>query len=149
MSYSKVRHKLQKLYANEIKNIIVKCKGSYILYDIYMVTNINGLWEVQRYGQHINMFDTSATAISWCLADRYGQIIIAHNLIAHDHRLQTKKNDVIIRREFLHSLTDPVRKGIALTRITNDLYICKCLKLEIEINCSSTKYIQIKGYIKQ
>ena len=149
MNYSKVKRKLKKLYENEINNIIYKRKGSYILYNIYQVTNLNGLWEVRYYGQYINMFANSSTAISWCLADKTGQIMLAHNLILQDRRLQTKKNDVIIRREYLKNEIDPNRKEIAVTRITNDLYTCKSIKLEIEFDCSSTKYIQIKGYIKQ
>jgi len=148
MNYSKVKRKLKKLYENEINNIIYKRKGSYILYNIYQVTNLNGLWEVRYYGQYINMFANSSTAISWCLADKTGQIMLAHNLILQDRRLQTKKNDVIIRREYLKNEIDPNRKEIAVTRITNDLYTCKSIKLEIEFDCSSTKYIQIKGYIK-
>lgn len=147
-NYNRVKHKLKKLYANEIKNIIVKRHGSYILYDKYVVTKLNNLWEVQRFGQHINLFDTVSTAISWCLADRTGQIMLAYNLIAQDHRLQTKKNDVIIRREYLKLESDPLRKEIALTRITNDLHTCKSIKLEIDNQVQKTKYIQIKGFLK-
>ena len=149
MNYKKIKAKIKKLHDSEAKNIIYKQKGSYILYNIYKITNLNGLWEVQKNAEVVYKFESSSTALSWCLADYNNKIMLAYNLITADRRLQFKKNDVLARKEFLKEVTDPKTKEIVLSKMLDDIHTCKTIKLEIENECYSTKYIQIKGYIKQ
>lgn len=148
MTYNKIKRKIKKLYEKERENIIIKQGNSYILYNSYKITNIDNLWEVIYNHECIHKFAMSSSALSWCLADREKQYMLADNLINSDQKLQNKRIDIIRRRRYLKNVTDPDRKAIALTRISNDVYKCKAIKIEIGLYVQMTKYIEIKGFIK-
>lgn len=139
MNYNKVKSKI-KQFSNDKKindQIIRKIKGSYHLYNIYKITNNNGIWEVRKYNQFIYGFESSATATTWCLADKTKQYMDATNIIVIDQKLQCKKLDVQLRSKWINeSDMSDERKDIALARLTQDLYICKCLRNEIDSNFS-------------
>ena len=149
MQYKKVKYKLKRLTNNKKLNeqIIRKVKKSFVLYDLYKITNLNGLWHVIKYEQYINSFDSSATAVSWCLADNINQFESAYNLVYLDRRLQQKKIDIDLRKEFLKSIEDKDRKVVAIARLSEDLYTCQSLKIDLSKYYVSTKYMQIQDFI--
>ena len=139
MTYNKIKNKIRK-FSNDPsinKNIIRKIKGSYYLYNTYKITNNNGIWEVLRNNYFVHGFESSATATTWCIADKMKQYMDAHNLIIIDQKLQRMKNDVQHRTKLINqSNLDDDRKNIAIARLTQDLHTCKCLKNEIDQNFS-------------
>lgn len=150
MHYNKVKAKLKRLANNDKLNstIIRKVKNSFIVYNIYKITNINGLWRVIKHEQVINHFDTSATALSWCVSDYSKQYMVAHHIMFLDRRLQNKKTDVLLRKQFLNNVEDSERKATAVLRITQDVGVCQSLRIEINNILYLTKYKQLQDLIK-
>lgn len=133
MSFKKLKKKLNEFARHE--QIIRKHKGSYYINDIYRITNNNGLWEVYKHKFFITRFESSATATTWCLADKVGLIMDANNLILLDHRLQNKKNNIHVQTKFLNQVDVPnFQHDVILSRIYEDVSICKNLKQEIKKN---------------
>jgi len=133
MTFNKIKNTLNKFAQNE--QIIRKHNGSYYINNIYKITNINGLWEVYKTEYYINSFESSATATSWCFADKAGWIMDANNLIIIDHKLQLRKNSIHVQTKFLNQTELPsFQHDAILSRIFEDVNTCKCIKQEINKN---------------
>ena len=137
-NYDKIKRKIKRLSNDKKLNnqIIRKIKGSYYLYNTYKITNINGSWEVQKRRDFIHGFEASSTATSWCLADRCMCIESANNFILLDKKIQRLKVDAKLRSTLIKEIIDPEKKTTVIARLTQDLYICNCLRVEIADNFS-------------
>ena len=134
-NFNKVKAKIKHFSKNKELNdqVIRKVKGSYFLYNIYKITNNNGIWEVRKYDHLVYGFESSSTATTWCLADKSKQYMDAHNLIIIDRHIQRKKTDMQFRsKQISQSDLSYDRKTIAIARLTYDLAICQNLKAEID-----------------
>jgi len=135
--FNKIRSKIKTLSNDRIlnENIIRKVKGSFLLYNVYKITNFNGEWEVIKHNSFIHRFTSSSNATSWCIADYRNKYIDAHNLIIIDHRLLTKKIEIKRRTRLLASDCLSVdARDISLARITEDLHTCRNIQVEINDN---------------
>lgn len=134
-NFNKVKSKIKQFANDKALNdkVIRKIKGSYHLYNIYKITNNNGLWEVRKHEQFIYSFESSSTATTWCLADKSKQYMDAHNLIVIDKRIQDKKQQASMRtKQISQAELSYDIKDIAIARITYDLDVCRNLKTEID-----------------
>ena len=142
MTYKKVKRKLKEFYKKEKEHIIIKKGNSYFLYDIYIITNKYNLWEVIKHKQRINFFESSATALGWCLADKDKKYMLSHNLIVNDHTIQKKINNIELYKYYLEL---GYEKNIIRARISEDLSVIGNIRNEISNDLYKYKYIKIKS----
>jgi len=149
MKYNVVKRKIKKLYNKEKNTIITKHNGIYKIGNIYEIFRINDKWKVIKYNKSINIFNSAATAISWCLANLVSNFKIANRLKHADSKLQTIKNEILVRKLFLHRYDlDKDVRSMQLMRLTDELYICKELEAQIKKYISQIKINKQKGFIK-
>jgi len=92
------------------------------------------------------VFNSSKTAVSWCIADKFRQLNLARDLLTLDQKLGNITNDISVRAAIADRSTrwefrDPV--GVKLeTKIIRK----KLLENQLSKCVDSAKYLQQRGF---
>jgi hypothetical protein len=120
--------------------------GEYEVFGRYKLINKKPQCEVWNHASLIAVFNSTRTAISWCIADKYQHYNLARQLLIADQTLGYLNNDIVARmavanrtkkiqlREDIEIKLEP--KIIRRKQLENEL--SKCVDL--------AKYLQQKGF---
>lgn len=143
--------KLQRFAEHELKrnmsNMIVElAAGSYVVFGKYHLQQNSQGCLVSTENGTVHCFDSKRNAVSWCVADKYNQIILASTILNLDRKKQALAADIHCRQSagrrsksdhFYEIINMKVQPKVALlTSVTSELE--KCI--------NSAKYMQIRGF---
>lgn len=112
----------------------------------YRIVPMNPGYNVYINDDFKAFFNSTRTAISWCVADKYQQYNLARDLLSYDSKLGNIKNDIFVRAAIANKTRDPVlRENIEIKLELKILY-----KRDIEFHLTKclnqAKYLQQKGF---
>ena len=94
----------------------------------------------------VKKFTTQRTALSWCIADRYGQIKLADNIIF----LETKKiriqDDVSAQVAHVDRFTDAEQRELVQLKLHHKQSVLNQVNEQLNKCVNLAKYWQIKGF---
>jgi hypothetical protein len=120
--------------------------GTYEVFDKYQIESLKPGFRVSIHGHEIGVFNSSKTAVSWCIADKFRQLNLARDLLTLDQKLGNITNDISVRAAIADRSTrwefrDPV--GVKLeTKIIRK----KLLENQLSKCVDSAKYLQQRGF---
>ena len=142
---------LERLFEPELdqlkKNIIYCNDGQYHVFDQYTI-NKQSTDTYLTYKQHQDPKSFSALrfALSWCIADKYGKLDLAADILNLDQQRCTILNNVKVRQKLAKKIQDPVRKEIVELKIANKKHGLVQVENQLTKCVNLAKYWQIKGF---
>jgi len=105
-TFNKVKRKLRKIAKKEFtadsNELISKIGDTYIVYNQYQIIpeeNRFNIYEKNGKLKHLVTTYTSASAISWCIADKKEEQELAHNIIECDNKIEFLLSDIAYAKQ--------------------------------------------------
>jgi hypothetical protein len=129
------------------KNVIMQEDNSYHAFSEYIITKQqDGTYIVNKGNRLIKIFSTSRYALSWCIADKYGQDKLANNIQYLDEEKIRIFADIQVRQMMSEKITDNERKEIIYIKILARKQGLKAVENRLTKCVSLAKYYQIRGF---
>jgi hypothetical protein len=142
------------LIRNELKDIMANLiwfndDGEYEVFGYYKIIPMNPGYDVWIHATHAGHFNSTRTALSWCIADKYKNYNLARELLNLDNWLNNLKNDIFVRAAVANKTQSFQLKDNIETKL--EPKIIKKKELEIALaNCvNSAKYLQQRGFANE
>jgi hypothetical protein len=146
-----LEHKVQQMLAQDLilaeSNMITP--GSPGVYDVF------GRWtlrdqqhqvEISTRDRLVGRFGNLRSALSWCIAEKYHQHELAHNIRNLDHDLQRFHAARDAYRQILARITDPQRRWVISIKGEEATLRYRQAAERMSIYVSRAKYLQIRGF---
>ena len=91
-------------------------------------------------------FNSTRTALSWCVADKYGRYNLAQDLLAFDNSLANISNDIFVRAGVANKTRDPGIKESMETKLEPKILHKRELEQQLNKCVNWAKYLQQKGF---
>jgi hypothetical protein len=91
-------------------------------------------------------FNSSRSAISWCVADKYNKLNLARDLLKFDNMLANISNDIFVRAGIANKTKDPNVKESIETKLEPKLIQKRELEQQLTKCVNWAKYLQQKGF---
>jgi hypothetical protein len=97
----------------EIKDILPNTiwkneNGTYTVFGKYRIEPAKKGYRVFCHANEIGVFNSTKTALSWCIADKYQNYTLARDLLATDIKLAHLTNDIAVRAAMGDRSKDPL-----------------------------------------
>jgi len=147
MTYNKIKKKIKKYYKKE-KKVIEFNDNIYTIYKKYLVFKVEDYWAVvfkNNPESLINAFDTSSSALGWCLLHYDKRFDEAHGLIYYDNIIQTKKQDIKQFKGHIEINDDEKMHCVLFSRIIETIHQYKIIMKLIDKLLCRYKSTTING----
>ena len=140
--------KLMQQEFDQIKdNLIFSADGLYHVFDSYTITPKNKeSFEVARPRRDVKTFGSLRVALSWCIADKYRQLALAHSLQNLDQEKQRIYTDIVVRQAVSKRMQDPDQAEFTQLKITMKKNHLSRVEQQLTKCVNLAKYWQIQGF---
>lgn len=123
--------------------------GDYELFGKYKIIPLKPGYQVCYCDQEVEVFSSTRTALSWCIADKYSNYTLAQKLLTIDRKLELLKNDIFVRSAVAdRSKQAQFREDIS-TKLETKIIYKKVLEIELTKCVNWAKYRQQRGFINE
>ena len=91
-------------------------------------------------------FNSTRTAISWCVADKYHKFNLARDLLLFDNMLSNINNDIFVRAGVANKTSNPDTKEKIETKLEPKILQKRTLEQQLSKCVNWAKYLQQKGF---
>lgn len=91
-------------------------------------------------------FTTQRTALSWCIADRYGQIKLADDIIFLETKKMRMQDDVSAQVDHVDRFTDFEQRELVRLKLHHKQSVLHQVNEQLNKCVNLAKYWQIKGF---
>lgn len=91
-------------------------------------------------------FNSTRTAISWCVADKYQRFNLARDLLLFDNMLANINNDIFVRAGVANKTRDHNTKENIETKLEPKILQKRALEQQLSKCVNWAKYLQQKGF---
>ena len=120
--------------------------GSYSVFGHYRIEPVYPGYRVYCSATEVGTFNTTKTAMSWCIADKYQAYNTARDILELDKKLTTLSNDIAARTAIAeHSTKWEFRDGVG-TKLETKLIRKKKVENELAKCVNWAKYCQQRGF---
>jgi len=140
---------LKEFHALENNILWQNDNGDYELFGRYQIRYMQPGYTVYCGEQCMGEFSTTRNAVSWCIADKFGNYNLARELQAIDRKLELLKNDIFVRSAVAdHSKRAQFREDIG-TKLETKIIYKKALEIELTKCVNWAKYRQQRGFLNE
>ena len=138
---------LQQEFRDLLPNTIFKDdNGGYSVFGKYRIESSNPGYKVYCSDTDVGIFNTTKTALSWCIADKYQAYNTARDILELDIKLGVLSADIAARTAIAeHSKQWEFRDNIG-TKLETKIIRKKQVENELAKCVSWAKYIQQRGF---
>lgn len=126
--------------------IILKNGSKYQVFGKYTVIPESGLFLVQRQDTVLGKFETTRTALSYCIADKENNLNLARQILDLEQKLQYIRIAIDHRRAFGEKTKNSDLKELSIVKIQHRQQQQHWLKSELEKCIKMAKYLHHKGF---
>ena len=112
----------------------------------YTITLHNNFYKIYKNKLFVIETNTSKHALAWCIADKFGNKILADKIYHYDTDLHRRLSDIENYRAVLNNSSDYKTKFVVLDRLNECLLKVKWLRNQMGKCINQTKYMQQKGF---
>jgi len=128
-------------------NMIFQENGQYHVFEQYVISkNADGLYTVDKKRYNVRTFSSLRLALSWCIADKYGQLDLSNNLQKLDQEKSAMASDVTVREAMLKQIQDPDRREIVRFKLATKKANLRSVENRLTKCVNLAKYWQIQGF---
>lgn len=128
-------------------NLIIELDdGSYELFGRYMILPQNPGYLVMCAATEVGVFNSTRTAVSWCVADKFCHYTLANDILSLDRRLGLMEMDIKIRATLADRSNRPGFREIVGTKLETKLLNKKIVENQLTNCVNLAKYLQQRGF---
>jgi hypothetical protein len=120
--------------------------GDYEAFGKYHIIPQNPGYRVYINDSDQGFFNSTRTAISWCVADKYNKFNLARDLLLFDNMLANISNDIFVRAGVANKIKDPAVKESIETKLEPKILHKRDLEQQLTKCVNRAKYLQQKGF---
>ena len=120
--------------------------GEYEVFGKYRIVPQNPGYNVYIDEDDQGFFNSTRTAISWCVADKYKRYNLAKELLTYDNMLAHISNDIFVRTGMANKARDPNRRESIEMKLEPKIIQKKELETQLTKCVNWAKYLQQKGF---
>lgn len=94
-------------------------------------------------------FNSTRTAISWCVADKYKRYNLARDLLTYDNMLAHISNDIFVRAGVANKTRDSVMRESIEIKLEPKILHKKEIEQQLNKCVNWAKYLQQKGFANE
>ena len=94
-------------------------------------------------------FNSTRTAISWCVADNHKRYNLARDLLNYDHMLTNVTNDIYVRVGVTNKTRNAQLRESIETKLEPKIIHKRELEVQLDKCVNSAKYLQQKGFLNE
>jgi hypothetical protein len=147
---SQIEQKLEAILESDFdlikNNLIYKDNDRYVAFNRYTI--IPGTYSVQvyRYSHAVGEFTSLKTALSWCIADKYQQEILAQSILRLDGECGRLAVDVALTQRSVPRMKNPEQRETVKLKLDHKKAILNLAQNRLEECTGLAKYWQIRGF---
>ena len=130
------------------KNIIIKKKNNYIVFEQYSITPDNSYFIVFKDDKLVHDFSNSRNALAWCIFDKYRRNDEAAAVKTLDRKLKSTEFDLAVAKNIINKTQDINKREIMIMKAENSVVTRSCLRKQLTERVGLAKYFQQQGFIK-
>jgi len=120
--------------------------GDYEAFGKYHIVPQNPGFKVFINDDDQGFFNSTRTAISWCVADKYKRYNLARDLLKYDGMLANISNDIFVRAGVASKTTDAVLKESIEIKLEPKIIHKREVEKQLNKCVNWAKYLQQKGF---
>ena len=120
--------------------------GVYSVFGKYRIEPEHRGYRVFCHASEVGLFNSTKTALSWCIADKYQNYTLARDLLATDIKLAHLTHDIAARAAVGDRSKDPLFRESILTKLETKIIHKKQLENQLAKCVSWAKYCQQRGF---
>ena len=150
--YQMKNQELEYLVRTELKEVMPNMiwrdeNGDYEVFGRYVISKINNhLYEVRIHATTVGQFNSTKTALSWCIADKYHSHNLARQLLNIDNWLGHLNNDIFTRATVASRTRQAQLRENIETKLEPKLIRKKELEKQLDKCVNLAKYLQQRGF---
>lgn len=133
-----------------IESIILQDdNGDYLLFGIYVVKHVDGLYQVSIGSSIKNTFSTLRTAVVWATMDKRNKILDAERVSILDKNLYSAEFNIELHKKLYKKTKDIDMKVIYLNKLQKDMGTKKNLMQELDRFARNAQLWQLNKFQEQ
>ena len=142
---------IEKYIKHELKdimpNVIIKTdNGTYELFGRYLIVAQKPVYRVFCNDDEMGVFNSSKTAVSWCVADKYQRFNLARDILNTDTILGNLTNDIFVRTGIASKSKHAQFAEDIETKLETKIIRKKYLENQLADYVKKAKYLQQRGF---
>ena len=129
-----------------IDNSIINTDGGFLVFDRYRIIDSAGMVQVLHRDNFVSNFTSKKTALSWCILDKFNQIIKAQEILELDYKRQQIQADLSVKQKLYKHYSDPVIRDSVAAKISHKEQLLFFINSRLEKCVNVAKYWQLKGF---
>ena len=125
-------------------NSIINTDRGFLVFDKYRIIDSAGTVQVLCRENFIS--DFKKTALSWCILDKFNQVIKAQEILELDSRRQQIQADLSVKQKLYKHYSDPVIRDSVAAKISQKEQLLFFINSRLEKCVNVAKYWQLKGF---
>jgi hypothetical protein len=138
-----IRQELRDIMPNVI---LPQDDGTYEVFGKYQIIPEKPGYTVMCHATNVGVFNSSRTALSWCIADKYKDYNLANDIRLLDNKLSFLTNDINVRAAIADRSTRPDFRESIGTKLETKLMQKKIVENQLNNCVDSAKYLQQRGF---
>jgi len=142
---------IEQLIRTELKQVMPNMiwrddNGDYEVFGRYRIIPQQPGYEVWVHATCVGQFNSTKTALSWCIADKYRSYNLARQLLNTDNYLGHLNNDIFVRVAVANKTKRAQLREDIETKLEPKLIRKKELEQQLAKYVSLAKYLQQRGF---
>jgi hypothetical protein len=147
MTDNEIEKKLKHELRDIMPNVIIKFdNGHYELFGRYRIITEKPLYRVLINDEEVGSFNSTKTAVSWCVADKYGKFNLARDIMHTDLCLGNLANDIFVRAGIASKSKHAQFAEDIETKLETKIIRKKYLESQLADYVKKAKYLQQRGF---
>ena len=141
------KHILREEFGTLTNNLIWKNdNGNYEVFDHYLIVIEKKGYRVYCSATDVGLFNSTKSALSWCIADKYKHFNLARDILTLDNKLSSLINDITIRANLADKSKNPVFRETIEIKLETKIIHKKQVEQELTKCVNYAKYCQQRGF---
>ena len=120
--------------------------GDYEVFGRYVITKTKNLFEVHIHATCAGAFNSTKTALSWCIADKYRNYNLARQILTIDNVLGNLNNDIFTRAAVANKTKKVQFREDIETKLETKIIRKRELEIQLDKCVNQAKYLQQRGF---
>ena len=129
------------------KNAIVKDDdGSWLVFGRYRIDRYKSHYTVKRYLNTIGIFSNLRSALSWCVADKFGQYKLANDILHLEKQYHLLRDDLRVRSNLAAQIRQNDRYESVQIKLEQKKIRLRTIETRLDKCINLAKYWQLRGF---
>jgi len=138
-----IRQELRDIMPNVI---LPQDSGTYEVFGKYEIIPEKPGYTVMCHATNVGVFNSSRTALSWCIADKYKDYNLAKDILLLDNKLSFLTNDITTRATLADRSNRPDFRESVGTKLESKIIQKKIVENQLTNCVNLAKYLQQRGF---